>query len=108
MAKVSLTFARWKRQMKKSREWFPQSKNWTYSDWCMATGGEMGELFNFLKKHLRGDKTWEEVKPDVEKEIADVLIYLHRLSDHLGIDLEAALISKFNEVSKKKKSKIRL
>jgi hypothetical protein len=39
---------------------------------------------------------------DVADELADVQIYLDLLAANLGVDLEHATISKFNEVSRKK------
>ena len=38
---------------------------------------------------------------DLADELADVLCYLDLVAAHYGIDLEKALISKFNEVSRR-------
>jgi NTP pyrophosphatase (non-canonical NTP hydrolase) len=64
-----------------------------------ALTGEVGETANLLKKLRRGDSVSMR---DVADELADVQIYLDLLAAHLGVDLEHATISKFNEVSRKK------
>jgi NTP pyrophosphatase (non-canonical NTP hydrolase) len=73
--------------------------DWKLSAWSNAVLGELGELANMVKKIERGDFTLEEQRVDVGKEIADVLIYLDILAFRCGVDLGAAVIDKFNEVS---------
>lgn len=84
--------------------------DWTVSDWLMAVTGELGELANLCKKIRRGDFTEndEGVLEEVGKEIADVQIYLDILAFRCGIDLGAAVVGKFNEVSDRVGSTIRL
>ena len=77
-------------------EWMP----W---DWSNAMAGEVGEVCNLTKKMLRGE---EIDKSEVAKEIADVIIYADLLAARLTIDLEDAIIKKFNEVSIKRGSTI--
>ena len=74
---------------------------WSPTDWGCALAGEVGELCNFLKKRLRGQDIPDKAIAD---EIADVMIYLCLLSSRMNIDLEQAVISKFNEVSQRKGS----
>lgn len=74
---------------------------WTHAHWMQATVGELGELANILKKVDRGDFTIESVRPEIEKELADVQTYLDILALKLGVNLGEATISKFNEVSKR-------
>lgn len=69
---------------------------WTASDWAMAVTGEFGELCNMLKKRRRGEDISQEA---IAKEFGDTLAYLDLLAQCVGIDLWAATISKFNEVS---------
>lgn len=57
---------------------------------ALALGGEVGEIQNIVKKHLRGSIPFLEMIMQVEDELPDVLIYLCELASNLGIDLEAA------------------
>ena len=105
---------------------FPDDSGWSVSDWSNAMGGEIGEVaeaveilvldqmlsgvggkvLDTVKKIRRDDdglsgnkKTREELLSDVANEIADVICYADLLACKLGIDLGAAVTSKFNEVS---------
>ena len=80
-------------------------EEWSEQDWACALAGEVGELCNFLKKKRRG----QEVSPiKIAKEIADVQLYLDLLAARLNVDLAEVTINKFNEVSRRKKSNIKL
>jgi NTP pyrophosphatase (non-canonical NTP hydrolase) len=80
---------------------------WQYPEWVMAVCGELGEMANILKKVKRGSKKWNKTtKLAVQREIADTLIYLDLLAQSLDIELDIAVIEKFNLVSKKYSSKI--
>lgn len=81
------------------------SNDWTSMEWGCALSGEVGELCNYLKKMKRGDKI---KKKDLAYEISDIMTYLSLLADNLDIDLEKALVEKFNIVSKRWGSKFRL
>lgn len=80
---------------------------WTLSDWMTATVGEVGEAANFIKKMNRvrdgivaaGDPPIEELRAKLAKELADAFCYLDLMAQAAGIDLEDAVIAKFNEVS---------
>jgi len=81
---------------------------WSLSDWGVATAGEMGEALNVVKKLNRerdgisgNNKTIEELKQDLADELADVAIYLDIMAASEGIDLGAAIASKFNRTSEK-------
>jgi NTP pyrophosphatase (non-canonical NTP hydrolase) len=78
---------------------------WSPLEWGGAAAGEMGELCNLLKKMKRGEHIEIE---DVSHEIADCVVYLDLLSAALGIDLGEAVRTKFNIVSDRKNSKIKL
>lgn len=84
---------------------FHKLSDWTATDWACALAGEVGELCNFIKKARRGQKIPQQ---EFAKEIADIQCYLDLLAAKMGIDLAEATINKFNEVSDRKKSKIKL
>jgi NTP pyrophosphatase (non-canonical NTP hydrolase) len=48
------------------------------------------------------------LKHEAAKEMSDVICYLDLLASRMGIDLEKAIIEKFNEVSDRKGCKIKL
>lgn len=83
-------------------------EQWTPAHWMQATVGELGELANLLKKVDRGDFPLEQAKTEVAKELADVQTYLDILALKLGVDLGQATIDKFNEVSERIGSPVRL
>ena len=85
---------------------FAVSRDWeqfhTPKNLAMAIAGEAGELvaeFQWLKEEesLKGALSAEKLS-DIELEVADVAIYLLRLSDVLGIDL-AEVIRKKLEIN---------
>lgn len=83
---------------------------WSLSDWMTATMGELGEAANFAKKLNRvrdgvpgntAAETVEVLRDGLQKELADVYIYLDLLAQSQGISLEDAIRSKFNATSQK-------
>ena len=89
----------------RNRKLYPYAQEWTTSDWAMALAGEVGELCNKLKKRRAGMPVTQD---SIEEEIADTVLYLDLLCSHLGIDMEKAVIQKFNATSHRKGSDIRL
>jgi NTP pyrophosphatase (non-canonical NTP hydrolase) len=92
------------------RRWHPPSSEpWTCADWSNALCGEAGELANVIKKIRRhdtgavnrGDPSREQLVKAAADELADVVIYADLLAHHFGIDLGAAIKSKFNRTSEK-------
>jgi NTP pyrophosphatase (non-canonical NTP hydrolase) len=79
--------------------------DWSEMEWGCAAAGEMGELCNLLKKRGRGEKI---PLKSVMDEIADVIIYLDLLAAKLGLQLSGPIREKFNEVSHRKGSNIKL
>lgn len=75
--------------------------------WGNAMAGECGEACNIIKKIDRDGLTPERVQA-LAKELADVVTYADLLAARFGIDLGEAIASKFNEVSKRVDSGIRL
>ena len=73
--------------------------DWSPAQWLQAIVGELGEYANLRKKFERGDFDKAEFDKEARKELADVVCYLDILAKQLNIDLGAAVIEKFNEVS---------
>ena len=86
----------------------PDGSDWKLSAWSNAVLGELGEAANIIKKVERGDLTLDEARPALAKEFADVQIYLDLLAFRAGVDLGRATIDKFNEVSARVGSRVRL
>ena len=85
-------------------------EEWSGADWSNAMCGEAGETANVVKK-LRRLETGTDQGPDdppperlremLADEIADTVTYADLLAAHYGIDLAAAIASKFNRVSER-------
>lgn len=86
----------------------PDGSDWSLSAWSNAVAGEVGEAANLIKKIERGDMTLDQARPKLARELADVLCYLDLLAMRAGVDLGAATIVKFNEVSVRTGSSVRL
>lgn len=56
--------------------------------------GEVGETANIVKKIARGDCLLEEKKNELQEEIADIFIYLLKMSYQMDINLEEAYLNK--------------
>jgi NTP pyrophosphatase (non-canonical NTP hydrolase) len=81
---------------------------WSLSDWMTAVAGELGEAANVAKKLNRvrdgipgNAETPEQLQAQLADEIADTFIYLDLLAQSQGIDLEAAVVDKFERTSAK-------
>jgi NTP pyrophosphatase (non-canonical NTP hydrolase) len=93
--------------LSRCRRWHPGGvSDWSLSDWCVATAGELGEALNVAKKLNRerdgiagNTASVDELRQQLADEIADVAIYLDLLAASEGIDLAAAIASKFNRTS---------
>src|SRR5216117_1432790 len=104
-----LTFQRFKViNESRCRQVFPETVDWALNDWMTAAAGEIGEACNVAKKIKRGDYERsddpEKGIVDLAAELADAITYIFLIASFTGIDLEAALIDKFNQVSSKRKS----
>ena len=86
----------------------PDGSDWCLAQWCNAVTGELGEAANIIKKIERGDMTLEEARPKLAKEFADVVTYLDILSMRAGVNLGEATVNKFNEISVRVGSPVRL
>lgn len=88
-------------------KWHPAGINsWSPSDWLTAVTGELGELASLLKMQNRerdglpGNK-FSPTRKQIADELADVLTYLDLLAAAMGVNLGAAAVEKFNEVSER-------
>lgn len=86
----------------------PDGSDWALSAWCNAVCGELGEAANLIKKIERGDFTLEEKREELGKEFADIVTYLDILAMRAGVDLGKATVAKFNEVSERVGSTVRI
>ncbi len=86
------------------------SGSWTLADWGNALAGEAGEACNLIKKARRietgvGGNTkgeeWGTLLEQIGVELADVVTYAFLTASQCGIDLEDAIVDKFNLVSEK-------
>lgn len=96
----------------RARRWhpgFPADDTWNGADWSNAMCGEAGEAANVVKKlrrHETGhhgalDGNEVELHAALADELADVVLYADLLAAKYGIDLTVAVVSKFNEVSRR-------
>lgn len=93
--------------IERCKRWHPGGvSDWSLSDWMTATCGELGEAANVVKKLNRerdglagNDKSADELRAMLGKELADTAIYLDLLAEAAGVDLAQAITDKFNEVS---------
>lgn len=96
----------------------PDGSDWNPAQWLQAMLGEVGEYANIRKKFERGDLTFEQYVPLASKELADIQTYFSILCARAldvvakeggwvvdphptGVDISAAVIQKFNEVSER-------
>jgi NTP pyrophosphatase (non-canonical NTP hydrolase) len=86
----------------------PDGSDWFLSAWSNAVCGELGEAANIIKKIEREDMTLDDAREDLAAELADVQTYLDLLAFRAGIDLGAATVKKFNQVSARVNCDIRL
>jgi NTP pyrophosphatase (non-canonical NTP hydrolase) len=81
--------------------------DWSPAGWSNAMAGEAGETCNLTKKILRDGL--DSVDPeDLGDEIADVVVYADLLATRMGFRLEDLVRRKFNKVSVRKDTVIRL
>ncbi len=88
----------------------PVETQWSSGDWSNAMMGEAGEAANVVKKIRRLEtgvkarnsySSFSMLVMDLGDELADMIIYADILAERYNIDLEAAIIRKFNAVSER-------
>lgn len=86
-------------------------EDWNLEKWCLAVVGEAGELAAEVKKLISGHwcgntdldgSGMDDVRAMIGDEAADIAIYLDLFCQRAGINLQDAIIRKFNMVSEKK------
>lgn len=82
--------------------------DWTIPEWSNAVFGEGGEAANIIKKIHRGDLSLDEARASLADELADIITYIDLLALRAGIDLGSATMKKFNEVSERVGSSVRI
>jgi ribA/ribD-fused uncharacterized protein len=80
--------------------YFHKLEDWSNLEYAGCLAGEAGEVVDVVKKAKRENR--EPNQQDLADEVGDVLAYLDLLCSKLGISLENAVRSKFNEVSKER------
>ncbi|KKI86516.1 hypothetical protein WZ76_09950 [Shouchella clausii] len=63
--------------------------------------GEVGEFSNIVKKIGRGDFSLTDKMGELSDELADIFIYLIKISNQCDIDLEKSFIEKLNKNKKR-------
>ena len=86
----------------------PDGSDCAPAQWLQALVGEIGEYANLRKKFERGDIDEEQFRAEAAKELGDVMAYLDVLAMQIGIDLGRATMEKFNAVSERMGSNVRL
>lgn len=88
---------------------------WSLTDWLTAAAGELGELAGVIKNIRRAETEGQSAhtigvteKRELGYEAADVVIYLCLLCARAGVDLGEAVREKFNIVSDRTGSKVKL
>lgn len=83
-------------------------EEWSREKWFNAVVGEVGEFATWAKKLDRGEITEIKFQYEAAKELADIVTYIDLLAQKLGVDLGEAVRWKFNEVSDRINSTIKL
>ena len=102
---MSLTFEQFSEiNRARCRAWMGEAD--TVEHHLIGLVGEVGELCNEWKKedrvaHNRPGSPPCALRRDMGNELADVIIYCDLVAKHYEIDLEEALISKFNATSER-------
>ena len=65
---------------------------------CML--GEFGEFSNIVKKIKRGDFNLFDKKDELNEEFIDIFIYMIKISNQLGINIEEAYLKKMKKMKK--------
>jgi NTP pyrophosphatase (non-canonical NTP hydrolase) len=126
--KKELTFKKLRKvNIARCEKYFHKIEEWSEAEWACALAGEVGELCNFIKKRTRLlkskkfvkglksndyakslNKSFNDLGEEAKKEIGDIMCYLDLISARLGVTVEDCTRNKFNEVSDRVGSKLKL
>jgi NTP pyrophosphatase (non-canonical NTP hydrolase) len=116
--KSALTFYELRvRNVKRCETSFHPIDSWSPADWATAMAGECGEACNQVKKLRRLDDgkqlanipaSREDIINSIGDELADLVIYADLLAERLGISLARKVSSKFNFVSDRVGSDVKI
>ena len=84
---------------------YDNNEQFNLAHWAIALGAEVGDVLNLIKKTRRGDHISLE---EIGKELASVVIYADLMASHLGLKLDKLIQQKFNEVSDRIGSDVKL
>lgn len=90
--------------VKRCEESFFPLESWSLTDWACALAGEVGEVCGAVKKLKRGDGSEQAIVD----EIGDVMVYADLLLARINMKLDDAIVNKFNRVSDRVKSDVKL
>ena len=71
---------------------------------CLGLAGEVGEICEKIKKHVRDGRVLD--KDDLTKELGDVLWYLSALSTDVGITLEDVAVTNYNKLKSRQERNV--
>lgn len=71
---------------------------------CIGLAGEVGEICEKVKKHVRDGKVLDT--EDLKKELGDVLWYLSALASDLGIDLEDVATTNYEKLKSRQERNV--
>ncbi len=106
-----------KANVKRCGEAFHPLESWSPADWACAMAGELGEACNLVKKLRRLSdgkqlanipENAQHIVKGIADELADTVVYIDLLAARLGIDLGDSILNKFNEVSDRVGSEVKL
>lgn len=125
-----LTFAQLREaNVQRCNQAFHKLDRWNLNDWATATVGEIGEavevlgkmisILNTAKKIARlndadynppdtYNERFLQLRKQFARELADIIIYSDLTAARFAIDLDEEIVEKFNEVSDKRGSTIKL
>lgn len=90
----------------RAKRWHGETNNWTVLEWAGAMCGEAGEAANVAKKLRRFEQgltgnreSPSELIAKLREEIADTILYAMLLASSYSIDIEMAVVEKFNRKS---------
>lgn len=88
----------------RAEEWGEGTEGFSPSYFAVEMGGEVGEALNVVKKLEReriGAPGSRDTVEHLAEELADVIITAVNLANAYGIDLNSAVVNKFNATSEK-------